>query len=272
MSGDIGADRGYLRYQYADAQKFQVRVQTHATYSELPGDFMGWLVAQVGATPGSTLLDVGCGPGNYHPLLPGVRVTGCDASAGMLREAAAQALRLALDVRLVAADAEALPFRDASFDYVMGNHMLYHVPDQAAALREMRRVIRPGGRVVLATNGPVHLEVLWAMHETAAESAGYVSAGRLIDRRFTLADIGVVRSVFPSASVVARDDALVFPAPEPLLAYYATFMVDNIDSPPTDGSHRPRILAAMQRIAREVIEREGRIRIPKTAGCFIVDV
>lgn len=49
-------------------------------------------------------------------------------------------------------------------------------------------------------------------------------------------------------------------------------MVDNIDAAPTDGSHRPRILATMERIAREVIAREGRIRIPKTASCFVADI
>ena len=60
------------------------------------------------------------------------------------------------------ADIQDLPFEDASFDAVMCNWMLYHVPDLDRGLSEIARVCRPGGRLVGAYNLPGHLEELWA--------------------------------------------------------------------------------------------------------------
>lgn len=272
MSDAVGADRRYLAYQYADADKLRVRIRTHELYSERPTKFGEWLLPHLEIAPGQLLLDVGCGPGTYHPLLPGVRVAACDASPGMIRAAVRQALESDLDVRGVVGDAERLPFRSATFDRVMANHMLYHVPDQHAGLAEMRRVLRPGGRAVLATNGADHLEELWRMHRLAAGRAGFVASEELVDRRFTLAHVDLVRSVFKSARVYEHIDALVFKEPAPLLEYYGTFMVDHVAERPTDDSHRPRVMQAMHDVVAEEMGRNGVLRIPKRVGCFVADV
>jgi ubiquinone/menaquinone biosynthesis C-methylase UbiE len=57
-------------------------------------------------------------------------------------------------------DVERLPFADASFDVALANHMLYHVPNQPQALDELRRILRPGGALLAATNGQDHLREL----------------------------------------------------------------------------------------------------------------
>ena len=64
------------------------------------------------------------------------------------------------DVALVAADATALPLPDGVADLTLAMHMLYHVPDPSQAVRELRRVTRPGGRVVIGLNGLDHLREL----------------------------------------------------------------------------------------------------------------
>ena len=58
------------------------------------------------------------------------------------------------------ADATALPLPDGVADLTLAMHMLYHVPDPSQAVRELRRVTRPGGRVVIGLNGPDHLREL----------------------------------------------------------------------------------------------------------------
>jgi SAM-dependent methyltransferase len=65
----------------------------------------------------------------------------------------------------------ALPARDAAFDVVLAVHMLYHVRDRAAAVRELRRVLAPGGRCVAVTNGARHLLTLRALTEQAVRRA-----------------------------------------------------------------------------------------------------
>lgn len=63
------------------------------------------------------------------------------------------------------ADAQALPFADATFDAVIANHMLYHIPDLPRALAEIRRVLKPAGRFYASTIGREHMheldELIW---------------------------------------------------------------------------------------------------------------
>lgn len=103
-------------------------------------------------TTGTRLLDAGCGAGLLALLasLRGARVTALDASAGLL-DIARQRLP-AGDVR--EGDLEALPFADASFDAVTAVNSLFYAEDMAAAMRELVRVVRPGGRVIVTAWGP----------------------------------------------------------------------------------------------------------------------
>jgi SAM-dependent methyltransferase len=73
------------------------------------------------------------------------RLVATDISAGMLAELRSTASELGLDVRTVTTDAERLPFDDGRFDLAFGHAVLHHLPDLDAALREVHRVLRPGG-------------------------------------------------------------------------------------------------------------------------------
>jgi SAM-dependent methyltransferase len=264
---EIGSDASYLAYQYGDSERFRIRTETHRLYSEHPERFLDWTLDHVDARAGMRLLDAGCGPGNYHPRLirDGVSIVASDMSPGMVREAAAR------PIATVVADAQRLPFAPASFDRVMANHMLYHVPDIPAALAEFRRVLRPGGRAVFATNAVGNNRRMFELHHAAARECGFtVSAG--VTSRFSLDSLAMVHEVFPSARVEVLRNAFIFPEAEPILRYYASFMVDMIDRPLPDDAHRPRLMAAMRGRVEELIAREGPLRIPKDAGCFVADV
>jgi ubiquinone/menaquinone biosynthesis C-methylase UbiE len=90
------------------------------------------------------VLDLGTGTGRNLPLYgPGVRVVGVDPAAPVLR----RARHRAPGVPLVRAAAEALPFRDGAFDTVVSGLAFCSVADPARALAEVRRVLRPGGRL-----------------------------------------------------------------------------------------------------------------------------
>ncbi|MEU3920989.1 methyltransferase domain-containing protein [Streptomyces sp. NPDC029004] len=102
--------------------------------------------------PGMDVLDVGCGPGTItadlaHLVAPG-RVTAVDAAEDVLVQARETAAGRGLDsVRFEVADVHALDHPDDSFDVVHAHQVLQHVGDPVQALREMRRVCRPGGIV-----------------------------------------------------------------------------------------------------------------------------
>ncbi len=100
----------------------------------------------------ATVLDVGCGGGHLSfAMAPhAVSVTACDLSPEMLAAVAGEAERRGLrNLRTQQGAAEALPFADASFDWVCTRFSAHHWADLPAGLREMRRVLKPGGRVIV---------------------------------------------------------------------------------------------------------------------------
>jgi ubiquinone/menaquinone biosynthesis C-methylase UbiE len=105
-----------------------------------------WVCAQ--AT--GEVLEVAIGTGRNLPHYPeGIHLTGIDFSPQMLQLARRQAEQLGLDVDLRLGDAQALDFPDASFDTVVSTLSLCAIPDERQAVAEMRRVLRPGGRLLL---------------------------------------------------------------------------------------------------------------------------
>jgi ubiquinone/menaquinone biosynthesis C-methylase UbiE len=124
--------------------------------------------AAVGA--GSTVLDVATGPGYAAALAAerGARVVAVDLSREMLDLAA----QLHPEIEFRQADANALPFDDATFDAVVSNLLMPHVSDLPAVVREFARVVRPGGRVALSTWDPEPPGYLRAMFEVFAASGG----------------------------------------------------------------------------------------------------
>jgi len=104
--------------------------------------------------PGARVLDVGCGTGDDAIALaglvdPGGAVVGIDNSASIIEEARRRVVARALPVELRTGDAHCLDIPDDSFDACRADRVLMHLRDQEAALAEMVRVTRPGGRVVV---------------------------------------------------------------------------------------------------------------------------
>lgn len=101
------------------------------------------------------LLDVGCGTGTFDAMLAAsplpARVTGLDYAQAMCRVASQKAREAGVSDRLqyVTADSEHLPFADASFDVVTCSNSFHHYPHQQKVIHDMKRVLRPGGRLML---------------------------------------------------------------------------------------------------------------------------
>ncbi|WP_435828362.1 class I SAM-dependent methyltransferase [Saccharopolyspora shandongensis] len=111
------------------------------------GDTRQWLCAQAEGE----VLEVAIGTGlNLGLYADDVRLTGVDLSPGMLDHARRRAEEMGREVALSVGDAQRLEFPDASFDTVVCTFSLCAIPDDRVAVGEMKRVLRPGGRLLLA--------------------------------------------------------------------------------------------------------------------------
>ena len=142
--------------------------------------------------PGMSLLDVGCGPGTISADLaeivaPG-RVVAVDRAPVILTRAHAYAAERGLDLDFAVADVHALQFADDTFDVVHAHQVLQHVGDPVQALREMRRVCKPGG--IVAARDSDYAAMTWypltpgldlwldLYHRVARAAGGEPDAGR----------------------------------------------------------------------------------------------
>src|SRR5438093_720553 len=154
-----------LKEQYRDASNLQSRVQLHDRFSTNPLGWYRWAFDRLQLPPRSRILELGCGDGglwlkNAERIPAAWAITLSDFSPGMLRDVRNNLKAVERQFRYAVSDAQAIPFVDGHFDAVIANHMLYHVPDRPRALAEIRRVLRPGGRLFAATNGGRHMREL----------------------------------------------------------------------------------------------------------------
>ena len=259
-------------------------------------DLQARVIDLAAPTPGETVADVGCGNGAYLAELARRgftgRVLGLDMSLGMLAAARQRLISVCASVRsgeagsagsadasssseavgsletvgspgdvaLVAADATALPLPDGAADLTLAMHMLYHVPDPSQAVRELRRVTRPGGRVVIGLNGLDHLREL---REIVATARGDGRWGRR--ERLTLDDgEALARSFF---STVARHDfaaELRIGDPRPIADYVRSM------SGTQHGADPERLVAAV--VARLPAAPDAVLTITTHTGCLICEV
>ena len=162
---------------YAAPARLQARIALHGFGPADAEDFHRWLwrvaVRPEALRSEARVLEVGVGSARMWravaDLVPaGWRLTLTDRSPGMVDEAGAVLDDLGRAADVGVADATALPYPDGDFDLAFANHMLYHVPEPQGAVAELRRVLRPGGLLVAATNGDGHLaEVVALLRELA---------------------------------------------------------------------------------------------------------
>jgi SAM-dependent methyltransferase len=256
-------DQAYLlNSQYKDATNFSARINLHRLFGVNKYGWHHWVFDQFKLDEGSKLLELGCGPGllwlsNLERIPASWQITLTDFSPGML-QAARQRLgeeRFAYKV----ADAQALPFGDASLDAVIANHMLYHIPDLPRALAEIRRVLKPAGRFYASTFGREHMreldELIWKRWpDLPWKGLGNSSPFVLEDGHEVLA------SFFVQVTLHLYEDALEVTEAEPLAAYALSCRLGSLLS-----SQKREALTGL--IKQELAER-GTLHITNASGMF----
>ncbi len=246
-------NRSIVQSQYATSAKLETRISIHEKYSRNKQPFGEWIVSHYHLQPGERVLELGCGTGSmWHGVsLPdGCRVMLTDLSAGMLETAKKNTQHLCADYDVC--DAMSLPFADDSFDVVIANMMLYHVPDIDRAIAEIRRVLKRQGRFFAATFGEhgVVEAVLDMLHFPCT-----------VNHRFTLQNgREQLMKRFTDVRMEQREDALDVTDLNDLIVYLRSMQGMTILADVTDGQFTSALTPHML---------NGTLSLPKEYGLFI---
>ncbi|HST16487.1 MAG TPA: class I SAM-dependent methyltransferase [Gaiellaceae bacterium] len=179
-------DPALVAREYADEARLRRRA---SAYTDGAGgeDARVFIVAAVAELRPDRVLEVGCGWGELAAWIAretDAEVTAVDLSPRMVE----LAVQHGVDANV--ADVQELPFTDGSFDVAVAAWMLYHVPDRERAVGELARVLRPGGRLVAATNSTTHLHELRELVGSGPSTIAFSreSGEELLARRFATID------------------------------------------------------------------------------------
>ena len=243
--------------QYQTADRLNRRISIHDRYSVNKQGFGNWIFERYRFKPGDSVLELGCGTASMwknRTLPEGCTLYLTDLSEGML-EAAKENAAYLREARFQSADIQKIPFGENTFNHVIANMMLYHVPDLHRGLAEVRRVLKPGGTFSCATYGE---NGIMGFLSVLLRRFGVRD---LLNRRFTLQNGEMnLKQHFSFVSREDYPDALAVTDPEDLADYLYSLgsMAD------LNPAYRPEIVDALRREMRN-----GVLTVPKEYGMFI---
>ncbi len=271
----IAQNKDYLKNeQYKDSSNLGARANLHVLFSTAKAPWHNWVFEHLEIQPGMTILECGCGPGwlwrsNVEGIPAQCHITLTDLSDGMVGEAQEALANTAAEFQFETADIQELPYADNSFDIVVANHMLYHVPDLSRGLSEIKRVLKPNGRFFAATNGNNHMKELKQMGDEMVgadasflERLGYDESKFVWKLAFRLENgAELLAPYFATVSLENFEDSLEVTEAQPLADYIkSTFRMANAT---------PEIQTMIDDYVAQKIAREGMIHITKETGLFI---
>ena len=239
--------------QYATSQRLETRISIHEKYSRNKQPFAAWILSHYRLQPGERVLELGCGTGSMWrgvSLPEGCRVTLTDISPGMLETGRSNTAHLHADYTVC--DAMDIPFADSSFDVVIANMMLYHVPDIAKALGEIRRVLKPDGSFFAATFG---------VHGVVEAVLDMLKLPCSVNHRFTLQNgTPMLETFFTHVDLMRREDALDVTYLPDLIDYLRSLDSMTVLADLPDNQLMDAFSARMK---------DGVLSLPKEYGLFI---
>ena len=255
-----------LKNQYQNATNISSRINLHSLYSQNKQGWFPWIFQQCHIRPGLRILELGCGDGtlwtdNLSLIPEDISITLSDISSGMLRDA-----RRAIgssDTRFAfrAFDCKKIPYKDESFDLVIANHVLFYCDDIPAVLKEIRRVLSPGGHFLCSAYGKAHMQEVSQLVEDFDDRI-VLSADKLYERFGRENGRKILEPFFPDAKWHSYEDFLLVQDAEPLISYVLS----------CHGNQNQYILDHYKEFRAFATKKTAKgFRITKDAGVFLCE-
>jgi len=264
MYATPASDDALRKDQYRTASNLNARIRLHKLYSTAAESWDSFVLSNLQLSPGDTVLELGCGNAsqtrNNRVAYPvSLRYFLADFSFGMLQEAVSE---LKYDPRFSFSvqDAQALALPEGTFNCITANHMLYHVLDIMLALKEIKRLLKPGGRLMAATNGHGHMQDLDQLVQGLFPSALLLHT---FHSHFNLEEgMDLIKSAFGNCTLKTYPSDLWVTEAQPLTDYVLSlggFLTTQISCSPQE------LTLYFQRL----IDAEGGIKIRKFTGLLL---
>ena len=256
-----GADQS-LKTQYMNSTNVAARIRLHSEYSVNQEGWFPWLYRMSEIQDGMNILEIGCGNGalwleNMNHIPTDVHITLSDISDGMLRDA-----RNSInDERFSFScfNAEKIPFEDESFDVVYANHMLFYCENIDLVVKECRRVLKKGGKLICSTYSKRHMKEITELVQEFDKDI--VLSSDVLYERFGLNNGNeILNRYFGSVECIRYEDFIEISDSEPLINYIVSC-----------HGNQNRILIDHYREFRDFVAdkvKDG-FHITKDAGIFI---
>jgi ubiquinone/menaquinone biosynthesis C-methylase UbiE len=254
-----------------------LRAKHHLARTDSGRSFPLWALSLVPLTHTTRILDAGAGWGRFTWALIeayGVdpqHIVSIDQSAGMLQTAAQEAAQRSQSLGLAAGDIEALPLVSARFDGMLANHVLYHLKDINAGVRELARILRPDGWLLATTNSERIRVILIDLHYQALEQLGApfvpeeASPFSMENGDLYLSQVFRQVQRFYFEDETTYNDVKDFAALYQTTGRYRNVLAD----PQIDAGIKQALLPTFERLARESVDSEGVLRAPTLMGAFV---
>lgn len=254
----------FVNHQYQNAGNLSARIALHQRFSTNPERWFHWLFDQIDIPASGRLLELGCGRGDLWrenlARVPGrLELTLSDYSEGMVAQSKANLIDLRNILSVERIDAQSIPYPDGSFDAVLANHMLYHVPDLDRALSEIQRVLKPGGLLSASTVGSLHMKELDDLMKRFDPTITTFSQNQILAFNLENGPAAVGR-YFPQVQVKRYGDSLCVSDPDMLVAYILSYTL------PAFAQKEADLREFVQKTFRES---GGSIRITKDSGVIL---
>ncbi|MHB1483080.1 MAG: class I SAM-dependent methyltransferase [Saccharofermentanales bacterium] len=253
-----------VKEQYTDDKNLSVRLKLHQKYSTNPYAFPDWLFDQYKLTEGCKILELGCGNGQFwenriNKLPAKSTIILSDLSDGML-DIVQKKYSGFMNVSVRKIDIQEIPFPEGSFDIIIANFMLYHVPDISKGLSEVKRVLKPGGIFYAATNSSRGMrEYLHNAFFDFNKNLDVFGGDRF---PFSSENGGnILKNHFSNVKLLEHIDSLEISETQDL--------IDWIESTISIASYSKNDTAGLYDYFEKIRIAEGTIKIPKRTGLFV---
>jgi ubiquinone/menaquinone biosynthesis C-methylase UbiE len=252
--------------QYKDSSNINVRIQLHELFSTNKQGFHEWVFDQMELKDGLRILECGCGPAalwykNVEKIPSNISITLMDLSQGMLDDSKKNLQGIEDKFTFVCGNIQNIPFESDSFDIVIANHMLYHVPDKFKAIEEIYRVLKKGGKFFASTFGKGHLKEIDELTREFVE----LPSSRTSDS-FTLENgLDYISTKFTGTKLLKHVDSLLINEPQPLVNYIlSSSKVRN-----AFNAQGEDVLEQFKSKVNHMIAKDTPLEVTKDAGVFI---